>query len=1063
MRTLFIVGALVLSGISQMPLFAQKIEILNQLEEAYPGLRFHENNGVVNTIFGTALSTGETPLDSAINHLNNWQRVYGEDVGTFVPQATPSGETLVGVMPNAVNGEYKFYTFRFRQIYGGLPVFRSGVGFLVRNSENNPLVMTGFDVKEMNGFDAIGGGIAQANVTPAMLENVRRLMDSAPDSDLEMQSVLEEPVQTNSGSITGVIAGPLAGVINRLTERQRQIDVSEEELVIWAGINNVREEPKLAISFVARRGSVQTYPHYDKYLVVADANSGEILLAEDQITNFDVEGTVRGRATDGLASMECDPEAAFLLPYAEVSVEGGSSVFADASGGFVIPHGGSAEVSVTSRLRGRWFEVFDQSAGNSIPEIVQQVSPPGPANFLHNPNENQEFPTANVNAYLEANRVRDFVLSYEPAFPTISTQQFFEINTNINSTCNAFYDGSSINFYRAGGGCSNTSASDVVYHEYGHHLVAVTGNGQGQFGEGAGDCIGVLIEDEPILGQGFQGNCNAGIRSADNNLQYPCNGEIHDCGRLISACVWSTRNQLVVTEPSSYRDISASLFLGMMIVRGQMQPGNTTIDPGITILYLELDDDDDNIGNGTPHYQEIAAGFGAHNLDAPELQLLEFEYSSGRPDQISPGGGVAFSVDVIDLIENHESGSAILHVDRGQGFEAFPMTEVAAGRYEADFPTSPCATELKYYVSADTTESNTQTSPGGAPESFFTALSADSVTTVFADNFNTDLGWNTTGDAVDGQWGRGVPLGGGDRGDPAADEDGSGSCYITDNTDGNSDVDDGSTILTSPLLDAAAQPASIPVLSYSRWYSNNQGNAPEADIFSVDISNDGGSTWTNLETVGPGGVEVRGGWIRKTFRISDFVTPTDQMQVRFVASDLGEGSIVEAGVDAFELLQVGCSQVVTADSVEITGGTIVDGELADLDASDNQRMMIRGMTRPRVIKAVFTGISPAATPNTMQFRLETRSAVFGSRILQKVEMFNYNSNQYEVIDLRGITYSESAAIMPLIGDLSRFVEPETNTIEARVSFERSSRSVRGSGIFGPISVELDELSWEVGG
>ena len=279
---------------------------------------------------------------------------------------------------------------------------------------------------------------------------------------------------------------------------------------------------------------------------------------------------------------------------------------------------------------------------------------------------------------------------------------------------------------------------------------------------------------------------------------------------------------------------------------------------------------------------------------------------------------------VNDLIEIQESGSAVLHVDRGNGFEAFSMTEISAGLYEASFPPSDCATELRYYFSADTISNNLQTSPSGAPQNFFTALSADSVTAVFADDFETNLGWTTSGDAVDGQWGRGVPIGGGDRGDPAADNDGSGNCFLTDNTDGNSDVDDGRTILTSPLLDATTEPGNIAVLSYSRWFSNNQGNAPEADILVVEISNDGGSTWTNLETVGPGGLEVRGGWFQKNFRIHDYVTPTDQMRVRFTASDLGDGSVVEAGINAFKVLNVGCDEVVLGD---MNG----DGELNNSD------------------------------------------------------------------------------------------------------------------------------------
>lgn len=131
-----------------------------------------------------------------------------------------------------------------------------------------------------------------------------------------------------------------------------------------------------------------------------------------------------------------------------------------------------------------------------------------------------------MNAYIQANVVRDYTLFYSPTYPTITGQTERRVNINVSGTCNAFYDGTSINFYPAGGGCPSTAYGDVVHHEYGHHLVNVAVR-PGRHGEGMGDVVGVLISDDPILGYGFQNNCAAGIRNASNNHQYPCSGEIH--------------------------------------------------------------------------------------------------------------------------------------------------------------------------------------------------------------------------------------------------------------------------------------------------------------------------------------------------------------------------------------------------------------------------------------------------------------------------------------------------------------------------------------------------------
>ncbi|MCH8152545.1 MAG: hypothetical protein IH830_09265, partial [Planctomycetes bacterium] len=245
--------------------------------------------------------------------------------------------------------------------------------------------------------------------------------------------------------------------------------------------------------------------------------------------------------------------------------------------------------------------------------------------------------------------------------------------------------------------------------------------------------------------------------------------------------------------------------------------------------------------------------------------------------------------------------------------------------YDAVFPAVDCGTQVAYYFSAETTTGQEVVTPNGAPANSFATLSATSLVVTFLDDFENDLGWTVTntGGLSDGPWERGIPAGGGDRGDPPTDADGSGQCYVTDNADGNSDVDDGFTTLTSPVMDATV---GTPIISYYRWFSNTEGSSPFQDIFVVEVSDDGGSSWVSLETVGPAGPEVGGGWFLKEFPIADFVELTDQFRIRFIASDTDPQSIVEAGVDAVQLTEVVCEPLPnTADMSGPLGPGFPDG------------------------------------------------------------------------------------------------------------------------------------------
>lgn len=889
-RTLFLFAPIVVTcsaAFGQVaPSIPQNItDARNAFLDANPTTGFTEIGALVERVWGRAFSNGATPIDSVQKFVDAHSGIWGVPASHLAPIGPfQDGAHAVPIMYDMASDAYTFTGVYYSQQVAGIPVFRGHLMGLVRNEPGFPMVLASSSLRDVSALDGQLIGAAKGAPNPAVYTRVA--LDQFP----------QKPTLTPA------------------------------EWVIWAGIDDQTPTPRLGIKFTAEGGSRLDPASLMSMLYVVDAADGSILFQESQIHHADVSGTVLGNCTTGTKSDACNPEANTPLPYARLTSAAGTH-YADVNGDFVIPWPNASSLTVTSLIQGAFFECTSDSGGNL--SVQGTIPSGGSAEFVQNFSNATEGARAQVNAYLHANTTRDWILSANPAYPTIATQTNFPITVNIASTCNAFYSNSTINFYASGGGCPNTAFSSIVAHEFGHNMVDKGGSGQGAYGEGMSDCLAVAVYDENILAYGWSGNCNTGLRNADNACQYDagscssCGSASHACGQLLSGCIWDLRLQLLAAHPVDYRTRLTGLIVNSVL----LHVGTSSITPSITVDFLTLNDDNGDITDGTPDYAQINAAFTEHNMPGPALSPLKFTYPNGLPTLASPSASTTFPVTVSALGGNPSAGTGKLYWRFGTvgAFSSALMTPTAPNQYMASIPAGPCPGVVQFYVESGIQGGGVSTNPSNAPTSSYSASVAAAQSMIFEDTFETNKGWNYgfSGDtATAGVWLRANPIGTAAQPEDDHTATPGALCAFTGQGSvggslGEADVDSGITSLVSPVFDATGNDDVY--FTAWVWYSNNTGSNPNQDVMPVQVTNNGGTSWVVMQNINTNA----NAWVKYSWRLTDYVALTNNMRVRFRAQDTDPQSLVEAAVDDVEVIAFSC---VAANPADLNNDGVVDGE-----------------------------------------------------------------------------------------------------------------------------------------
>jgi len=513
-----------------------------------------------------------------------------------------------------------------------------------------------------------------------------------------------------------------------------------------------------------------------------------------------------------------------------------------------------------------------------------------------------EFGDAQLTAYVYGMIAKARARTMHPALAWLD--QPLQIHVNEDDSCNAFSTGDDLHFFRKNATCENTGRlADVVLHEFAHSFhrqTIIPGVGQFNSGmsEGIADFYAANIVEDPGVGRGFHFDDQA-VRDLDPpgaERVFPAdvNGIPHLTGLIIGGALWDLRKALVAElGMAEGRAVTEQIFVGVLQRASDL--------PTTYLAALTTDDDDGNLGNGTPHGCAIEAAFGRHGLAGPAFATTKLE-----PPVVS-GRDVSVTVTTPNTpCPRPQVTTMTLEWQHAGGAPAMIAMTPRGASWTATLPPQPDGTVVRYQVTAALDDGSTVRFPDNPADPLY-ELFVGEATPIWCERLDRDPVWTQTGTL---EWEWTTPFG--RSGDPPAPFTGVAILGTDVRGDGRYLPDDRTSIET-PAIDVSGYERVH--LQFRRWLTVEDSTRDHATI-----AIDGVTIWENTPTPSLDHVD-------KEWRFVDFeITPSTGVKIVWALTSDGSGEL--GGWNLDDICLVGLGKLARC------GDAVVDVDEACDDGND---------------------------------------------------------------------------------------------------------------------------------